>query len=185
MDATPDTIEKHVADTVLERASDSLTLGGVEYPIAPPTLATIIMVSELSATLPPIDEENDNLLQEVLRNARHCHTLGRIAAVLLLGAKRVLENRQVPADAPKKRSYLSRILRLACRKKKNEPTVAEVDKVAQICLTELSPVVLRNIVARRLIDMQIADFFALTTSLSTANHLKPTREVEKATQSGE
>lgn len=190
MDTTApnNSIEKRVVDTVLERASEVLTLDGVDYPLAPPTLATIIMTSELAATLPGfiLDDDSD-LLHEVLRNAKHCRTLGKITAVLLLGAKRVLENRQVPVEEsqPQKRSYFRRILRSIARKSENEKTIAEVDKLAQICLNELSPSALQTVLTRRLIDMQIADFFALTTSLNTANQIRPTREVDEAIASGE
>lgn len=188
METTKNTIEKHVVDVVLERATDVLTLDGKEYRLAPPTLATIIMISELAATLPGFTLNDDsNLLHEVLRNAKHCRTIGKITAVLLLGAKRVLENRQVPVEEsrPQKRSYFRRILRSIARKSENEKTIAEVDKLAQICLNELSPSTLQTVLTRRLIDMQIADFFALTTSLSTANQIRPTREVGEATASGE
>lgn len=189
MDTTTNiSIEKRVVDTVLERATDVLTLDGVDYTLAPPTLATIIMTSELAATLPSFTLGDDSdLLHEVLYNAKHCRTLGKITAVLLLGAKRVLENRQVPVkyERTQKRSYFRRILRSIVRKSENGKTIAEVDKLAQICLNELSPAVLQAVLTRRLIDMQIADFFGLTTSLSTANQIKPTREVDEATVSGE
>lgn len=181
-------IEKRVVDTVLERASEVLTLDGIEYPLAPPTLATIIMTSELAATLPGFTLSDDSdLLHEVLRNAKHCRTLGKITAVLLLGAKRVLENRQVPAGVcrPQKCSFFHRILRSVTGKSENKKTIAEVDKLAQICINELSPSALQAVLTRRLIDMQLADFFALTTSLSTANQIRPTREVDEATVSGE
>lgn len=178
------TIEKQVADTVLQRATDVLTLDGVDYPLAPPTLATLIMVSELTATLPKMNVDEDNLLQEVMRNARHCRTIGKITAVLLLGAKRVLECIQVPCER-EKRSYFPKFLRRIVRKRTNGETVAEVDKLAEIVLNELSPATLQGVLMRRLIDMQIADFFALTTSLTTVNHTKRTREVEEATASGE
>ncbi len=63
--------------------------------------------------------------------------------------------------------------------------ISEVDRLAEIVLSELAPATLNAILTRRLVDMQIADFFALTTSLTTANQIKPTREVDKATVSGE
>lgn len=181
------TIEQRVAETVLERKTDVLTLDGVDYPIAPPTLATIIMTSELAATLPKIDPNNEDLLHEVLRSARHCRTLGKITAVLILGAKRVQENRQVPRTSgePEKRSYFSRIFRSRPRNRTDRKMISEVDKLAEIVLNELAPATLQTILTRRLIDMQIADFFALTTSLTTANQIKPTREVGEATASGE
>lgn len=181
------TIEQRVADAVLERKTEVLTLGGVDYPIAPPTLATIIMTSELAATLPKINPENNDLLFEVLNNARHCRTLGKIAAVLILGAKRVQENRLVPRGEgqTEKCSYFSRIFRSRPRNRADRKMISETDKLAEIVLNELAPATLQAILTRRLIDMQIADFFALTTSLTTANQIKPTREVGEATASGE
>lgn len=180
-------IEQRVAETVLERKSEVLTLDGVDYPIAPPTLATIIMTSELAATLPKINPEGEDLLHEVLRSARHCRTLGKITAVLILGAKRVQENRLVPRSEgqTEKRSYFSRIFRSARQNRADRKMISEADKLAEIVLNELAPSTLQAILTRRLIDMQIADFFALTTSLTTANQIKPTREVGEATASGE
>lgn len=181
------TIEQRVAETVLERKSEVLTLDGVDYPLAPPTLATIIMTSELAATLPKIDPEGEDLLHEVLRSARHCRTLGRIAAVLILGAKRVQENRQVERSEAcvRKRGFWDRILRSARQNRADRKMIGEVDKLAETVLNELAPATLQAVLTRRLIDMQIADFFALTTSLTTANQIKPTREVGEATASGE
>lgn len=180
------TIEQRVSETVLERRNEVLTLDGVDYPLAPPTLATIIMTSELAATLPKINPEGDDLLHEVLRSARHCRTLGKIAAVLILGAKRVQENRLQPRSGgqAEKRSRFSRIFRTTRRNSADRKMISEVDKLAEIVLNELAPATLQSILTRRLIDMQIADFFALTTSLTTANQIKPTREVGEATASG-
>ena len=184
-------IEKRVVDTVLERQTDTLNIDGREYPLAPPTLGTIIMVSELVATLPRFNMEQQNLLYEIMKEARNCQTLGKIAAVLILGAKRVKENRKVPIgrmeEIPAKTgSYFSRIFRSRVRKARSKETIAEVDKLAETVLMEVSPATLQDILSRRLIDMQIADFFALTTSLTTrANQIKPTREVVEATASGD
>jgi len=35
-----------------------------------------------------------------------------------------------------------------------------------------------NIIIKRLTDMEVGDFFGITTSLSETNLLKPTKEVE-------
>lgn len=178
------TIEKRVADAVLERETDTLTLDGVIYRIASPTLATLIMTSELIAGLPPMNPEAENPLMEVLKNARHCRLLGKITAVLILGAKRVGENRQVPADRQQGAGFFSRLMQKMAPSRRR--TVAEVDKLADIILNEVRPSVLQQVLTRRLIDMEIGDFFGLTTSLTAANLiLKPTREVDEATASGE
>lgn len=179
----PPTIEKRVADAVLERESDTLTLDGVMYRIASPTLATLIMTSELIAGLPPMNPEAKNPLEEVLKNARHCKLLGKITAVLILGAKRVGENRQVPADRQQGTGFFARLMQKIAPSRRR--TVAEVDKLADMILNEVRPSVLQQLLTRRLIDMEIGDFFGLTTSLTAANLLiKPTREVDGATASG-
>lgn len=176
------TIESYVADTVLERPTDVLTIEGVEYKLAPPTLATIIMTSELVAKLPQFESSNDDLLYEVMKNARNCKTIGKIAAVLLLGAKRVLENRRIAVPHEGGKCCL---IPRCFRRHKTDKTIAEVDHLAQTILNEVSPATLQTILMKRLIDMQIGDFFGITTSLTTANHLKATKEVENQTAYGE
>ncbi|MCC8155482.1 MAG: hypothetical protein LIP01_15645 [Tannerellaceae bacterium] len=51
------TIESKVADTILERKM-KLEIGGKYYEVAPPTTATLILVSELVAQLPPYKPGN-------------------------------------------------------------------------------------------------------------------------------
>lgn len=173
-----DSIERKVADALLERSTDTLTLHGVEYPIAPPTLATIVMTSELAATLPSLAAYTDNLLQEVLRHATHARTVARIAATLILGAKRILERRTVALPAPRgKLHWFASMLR---RKPSCSERVLEIDRLTDIILHEVSPSTVHELLRRRLVDMQIADFFAVTTSLTIANHIKPTVEVDAA-----
>ena len=118
-----------------------------------------------------------------MKNARHCKLLGKITAVLILGAKRVGENRQVPADRQQGTGFFARLMQKIAPSRRR--TVAEVDKLADMILNEVRPSVLQQLLTRRLIDMEIGDFFGLTTSLTAANLLiKPTREVDGATASG-
>ena len=56
----------------------------------------------------------------------------------------------------------------------------EIDYLAERLLDEVTNETLLKIVAKRLGMLQIKDFFELTTFLSVANRLKPTREVETA-----
>ena len=56
----------------------------------------------------------------------------------------------------------------------------EVDKKAEltkIILENMRPSVLFDVVVKRLNTLEIKDFFGITTSLSEANILKPTKEV--------
>lgn len=177
-----ETIEKKVADTILQRSSDSLGIDGNVYPIAPPSTATIILISELIAGMPEVRLDADNILFEVLNKAKGCKVLGKIVATLILGAKRVNEHRTVIVDkvVPKrvfswKRMCLETIY---CRKEQME--VDELEHLSTLILEGCSPKTLREVVTKRLNNMQISDFFGLTTSLSEVNLLKRTKEVETA-----
>lgn len=66
-------------------------------------------------------------------------------------------------------------------KRKSEKKI-KIDKRAELAkaiLENVRPTVLFNVVVQRLQDMEISSFFAITTSLSEANILKPTKEVVK------
>ena len=56
--------------------------------------------------------------------------------------------------------------------------VTEVEWLARKVLDEVSPKELLKIVQKRLLLLEVGDFFGLTTSLSEANQLRATREVE-------
>lgn len=178
-------IEQKVTDAILQRASLSIEIEGREYPVAPATPATLILVSELVAEMPEIRSDAENILLETLRTARECRVIGKIAATLVLGAKRVMEHRKV------KVSKSSRIRRFSWRKmrfiedeKECIEEVDELDYLSGVILENCSPATLCKVVSQRLIDMGLSDFFGLTTSLSEANLLKSTREVETTRYGG-
>lgn len=167
-----DTLEKRVVDAILERSSDEIEIDGERLQIAPPTVATLMLVSEAVAELPMVDKGVDNALIEVLATAKDMAVVGRIAAILMLGAKRVNEKRE--RIVGRKRQWSWR----RCRIVTTEEREAEVEWLGRRVLEEVSPGVLLKVVSRRLVMMEVADFFALTTSLSEANQLRRTREVE-------
>ena len=173
-------IEKKVADAVLERASSSIEIDGVEYPIAPPTLATLILVSELIAELPEVRRDAENVLLETLHAARNCKVLGKIVATLIIGAKRIKENRTVVVNEQRRaRKFSWRKMRFETAKTTRDIEVSELDHLSELILDNCSANVLTQVVSKRLIDMGVGDFFALTTSLSAANLLQSTKEVEE------
>lgn len=174
-----ETIEKKVTDAILQRASESIEIEGVNYGIAPATPATLILISELVADLPDVNADTDNMLKEVLRTAKDLSVIGRIVAILILGAKRVKEHRLVSVQRKvvSRRFSLRKFRFVKCVKNVNEE-VEEVERLSELLIDNCENSSLRNILLKRLVDMQIADFFAITTSLSVANVIKPTREVE-------
>lgn len=178
-----ESIEKLVVDAVLERKTDVLTLDGHDYPIAPPTLATVILVSELAHRLPAVDPDA-LLTNEVMRTAKDCRVLGDIAAALILGARRYEQGLKVRRTFPK-RGYFAQILRSLAFWRKGKAFTTEAENLAEIALKTLDAAKLNAVVVKRLIDMHIGDFFGLSASLNTQRILTPTREVENQTPSGE
>lgn len=174
-----ESLEKKVANAILERSSDELTIDGAKYPIAPPTPATLILVSELVAEISNVKITGDNLMQEMLRTAKDMKPVGKIAAVLILGAKRVRENRTViREDFTGKRKWSWRRFKMVDETKRISEN--ELDWLSNKILEEVSPKTLMKVVSKRLSNMEMADFFGLTVSLSGANLTKRTVEAETA-----
>lgn len=172
-----DTLEKRVVDAILERPAEVIEIDGEKFPIAPPTVATLMLVSELVADMPMTAKDTDNVLIEVLATAKDMAVIGKIAAVLILGAKRVAEKRSRVAKVSWHWSW-------RCMGRKPVTVLeSEVDWLARRVLEEVSPSVLMKVLTKRLLQMGVTDFFGITTSLSEANQLRKTREV--ATQFGE
>lgn len=176
-----ETLEKKVADAILERASDSITIEGKEYPIAPPSPATLILVSELVATMPIVKKDAENALYEVLSTAKDLSVIGKIVATLILGAKRIKEHRTIAvAHVEHSKRWSWRKFRFVGSDNITTKEVEELDYLADKILEEVTPATLLKVVIKRIGNMQVMDFFELTTSLSAANLLKRTKEVETA-----
>lgn len=162
-------IEKKVADAILEKAVASIDIEGKTYEIAPPTIATLILVSEVVATLPIVEKvSKEQIIYSSLHYAKDFRPLADMAAILILGAKNLIQEREVT------RKLLGFI---PFGKKKVRVDVKK--ELARVILDNMSPKILFDVIIQRLKDMEIASFFAITTSLSEANILKPTKEVEE------
>ena len=166
------TLEQQVADTILQHKTTSLEIEGRTFEIPAPTPATIMMVSAEVHKMPRIKQNPTSILQETLLTAKDCTAVGRIAAILVLGAKRIKENRQVATSERRKWSWRK------FRFTKEQKTESELDFVTRHILEELTPATLNETITKRLMEMQVGDFFGLTTSLSAINILEKTKEVE-------
>ena len=160
------TIESRVASAILERNVGNIEIEGVTYEIAPPSIATLIVVSIVEKV------EKTEIVNSVLHHARFFRPLGDIAATLILGAKSLTEERVVVQE----KRYLFGLIK---RKSKKKIKIDKRAELAKAILENVRPTVLFNVVVQRLQDMEISSFFAITTSLSEANILKPTKEVVK------
>lgn len=169
------TREQKIEAAILQYPIGSLELDGVKYEIAPPSTATLIMVSAIVSTFPVVDinTPKEKILYSVLHSAQYYKGLGDLAAVLILGAKGLKEERIVQTEE-------RRLWGLWRVKKEQKIIVDRKAELSKIILEEMRPSVLFNCIVRRLQSMDVADFFAITTSLSEVNLLKTTREVEKS-----
>lgn len=175
---TNTTIEQSVADAILQHRS-SIEIDGKAYEIASPTPATLILVSALISTLPRIEKNPKDILQEVLRTAKDYSIIGEIAAILILGAKRVEEKCIVETDEfIIKKVFSWRKLKYKSVAKKTAKEVLEKDALSHALLYNCNIDVISKIIATRLKDMQVSSFFAVTTSLYEVNLISPTKEVE-------
>lgn len=165
------TIESRVADTILENPVSKVTIDGTDYDIAPPTIATLILISKYISQLPIVEKvKGAAVVNSVLHHAKDFSLLGDIAAVMILGANNLTEKRTITITNKKW---------FGLRKTKEERTVTVDAKsiLADKILKTMSPTELQNLVMSRINDLDIPSFFVLTTSLTEANLLKPTREV--------
>ena len=154
------TTEKKVADALLQREQE-INLSGKAYKVAPPSMATLILVSECLAELP--DElftatgDDANLTIEALRSARYARPIGKAIATLVLGAKRIRQDERI-----------SRWLRWTKRE-------SRLDKLAQQIL-EYPTGELFSVFFRLIAHMEVGAFFALTAFLQGLRVTQPTRE---------
>lgn len=159
-------VESKVADTILQK-SKTVDIGGEAFEVAPPTTATLILVSEEISLLPQIEVNKDtDVLTETLRIAKDCSFLGDIIAILILGANGLTEKKTIH-----KKSFWGLI------SKKEEITINKQEELASFLLKHKSPKELNELFAELILGMEIGDFFGLTTSLIEINLIKPTREV--------
>lgn len=182
------TIEQSVADTILGNPIGTASINGKDYRIEPPTTATLIMVSALISQLPGIDPEtpHEQIIPTLMTAAADCEPLGRIAATLILGAKRIRLEPIITIDTPAtERRWSWRHFRKIEKQVKRQIPVFEIDYVAQEVLENMNPEQLNEFISKALSEAHLADFFVLTTSLRTKNLLTPTREVDETTAYGQ
>lgn len=174
----PLTTEERVAQTILQQPT-VIKVGSKEYAVAPPSTATLILVSAAASTLPQVILDEKKLVEATLNIAKDCTAIGDIIATLILGAKQV--NDVVTRTEVRTVSYLG-----GCFKRKINVEVSESkrEQLSRELLEELSPRELQATLAKLLATMEIGDFFGLTTFLLEVNTIRPTK-VENQTAYGQ
>ena len=198
-------IESRVADTVLQRPEE-IKIGDRTYTVAPPSVATLILVSEAVSRMPAIDIDRNRIVQGTLAGAKDCRPLGEILAIMILGAK-ALSGRQKPSvktspatgcgngqdslvsgRSGRWKSFLKALRLCPGRHEAGQPCMQEAEAIkaglAAELLENLSPKELGALTVKLLSKMQVADFFGLTTFLTGAGLTGRTRKVGGTTASG-
>jgi hypothetical protein len=185
-----DTLETKTADTVLQQPVE-VEIGGKTYKAAPPSIATLILVSSAVSRLPKIHLDGKNIASESLYIAKDCEALGEIVAILILGAKGVKETvksvETVKAvETVEKRRFFGLVKKEEKVEKEEKIDVVTDRKsiLVKEILTELTPRQLSDMLGKLLAGMDLAFFFATTNSLIEINLLRKTKETE-TTASGQ
>jgi len=134
-------IETKTAETILQRPM-TITLGGKEYEVAPPSIATLIGVSEAVTDLPDMDDlDAQEAAFWTFRNAKKCQAIVKATSILIMG------ERDYTKDKKKRKS---------------------IEESVRNC----QPKELLNAISTMLGGLQVTDFFAVTAFLSGVNLLK-------------
>lgn len=166
-------MQAKAAATILERKLAQVKIGDGTYAIAPPSIATLIMLSEIASGLPKAGEvKAENILQWVVSNAKDYSALGELAAVLVLGAKAIMEDEELGQQDGKKGISL-----FFNRSRKTKRGTLRQEMAKKI-LREVSPAQLSEIIAKAFGSLELGDFFGITTSLGAVSILTPSKEVE-------
>ena len=158
-----DNIEKKVADTVLQKPY-CVQIGEETYKVAPPSIATIILASELIAQLPGLKLDSKQVMFESLFVAKDCRVLG---ADNLTSEKEIIEIEK-------------HCFGLIRKKKKKVVVVDNKAVLSDKVLKKIPPSRVNSITISILNRMEIGDFFGLTASLIEVNLIRPTKPMEEA-----
>ena len=175
------TIEQEVAETILQK-QEEVFVGEKKYKVAPPSVATLILVSEAIARMPQIKTNNHNIVIDSLHIAKDCKPLGEIAAILLLGAKNITETKKSRQTVKKRR--LCGLVRWT-EEVEVERIIDRKAELAKQILENYTPRALNRLITDLLRKMELGDFFGLTTFLIGVNMLRPTKVENETTASGQ
>jgi hypothetical protein len=145
-------VAKTAADALLQK-SGIMQIGGVEYCVAPPTIATLARISAIVAELPAQGLDDNNVLAESLRIAKDVSKpISLVMATLIVGEKR-----------PGLRSLKDEI---------------RLRRIAKQIYHRASPEEIKDLFTRLLQHQEIGSFFGLTAFLLGVGMTKPTRKAE-------
>ena len=158
------TIEEKVAEAILQEEF-KIKVGEKEYRARPITYGTLIRVSAVISTLPPISDDA-NVFTGALKHGAHADRLAEIVALCILNRKNT--------NARYRRRFL--------RKQLIEPGLKELkEEIMYNCTIGEVGTIVRTIFSR----MELSDFFGVMVSLSGVNLIAETATTASGQQSEE
>lgn len=141
---------RKAAETLIE-SPIKIKIGADEVIVRRPTLRTLVAVSAEINKMPELKLKEGAEIQSVIQYARYCETIADIFALLIVGARKHV-------------NFVHRI---------------RLWRMRERILDKYTPKALESALGALFAEMELADFFALTTSLTGINLTKPTVEVGK------
>lgn len=172
------TLEEKTAEAILQKAAD-IKIGEKTYKAAPPSIATLILVSEAVSRLPHRKLDKKLMVQEALAVGKDGSVLCEIAAILVLGARHIND----PVNDPQTRS--NNPLRRLFRHRGKAHALTQKEYLTRLIAETYSVGELQNLIAMLLGQMDLGDFFALTTFLTEVNLLRQTKVETETTAFGQ
>ena len=159
-------VEQQVSDTILQKPL-TVTAGGKTYDVARPTPATLIEVSACIASLPKVENiDKDKIVPYTLSIAKEYYpTLLRIAAILIIGAKAIKQEREESVTRGWRWPF----------GKTREKGKGIVDSLVEELKYNASNEEVNNIIASCLSYQEIGFFLSTIISLGEANVLETTK----------
>lgn len=180
------TIEQQAGAAILQ-SEEEFVCDGETFNIAPPCLETLIIASEYVSLLPtmPFSINPEKVFDQALFLAKDCRVLGDICAVLILGAKNLKTVQTVKDTVVVKPKGFWPWQKEVTAVVEKEIEIDNMAILSQKLRFNLRPSELRAKMIERLKQMEVGDFFGLSTSLIEINLLTQTREVDETTASGQ
>ena len=97
-------IEAQTASTILQKPEE-VVVGNTTYKVAPPSTATLILMSEAVAKMPQVNLTAEKVVDESIYIAKDCRIEGEIVAIMILGAKGLTETKKVRHTEEKRRLW--------------------------------------------------------------------------------
>ena len=170
------TIEEKAAEVLLQKPL-SVTIGGKEYQVAKPTLATLAEVSSILSQIRKVENSKEqNIVQEVLARAKDdVPKLALIAATLIIGGGNITYHTE--------RREIGRIFGIFKRYEK--VTVNNAQTLAEELARTASPAEMHVLVTKALSYQGVGFFLSTIISLGAASVTAPTKSVTEATALGD